>query len=96
MSKKATKQLRFWYAQWRDCDCYSVIDAYGKPSEWKRAAECRIKQYMGAHRGYGYRVINHTCNFFTAAYVADDATGNPEFVVDTGRNIYSCSLSALA
>lgn len=47
----------------------TVLGVYKKPSEAKKAAERDILREMIECGGWGYKVISHTCQFFTAAYL---------------------------
>lgn len=61
-----------------------VCDVYKKPSEAKKIAERMILREMVDCRGWGYKVINHTCQHFTAGYLyANKHTGEIVLSVHT-------------
>lgn len=66
-----------------------VCDVYKKPSEAKKIAERMILREMVDCRGWGYKVINHTCQRFTAGYLfTDPDTGVITLRVHTAQNAY--------
>ena len=68
-----------------------VCDVYKKPSEAKKIAERMILREMVDCRGWGYKVINHTCQHFTAGYLyANKYTG--EIVLSVHRPYYTIDL----
>ena len=47
----------------------TVCDAYKEPSVAKKTVERMILQEMKNCNGWGYKVIYHTCQHFTAGYL---------------------------
>ena len=47
----------------------TVSDVYKNPSEAKKTIERMILREMAGCNGWGYKVINHTCQHFTASYL---------------------------
>ena len=67
----------------------TVSDVYKNPSERKKIAERMILHEMVDCRGWGYKVINHTCQHFTAGYLfTDPNTGVITLRVHTAQNAY--------
>ena len=67
----------------------SVYGAYKHPSDAKVRAERAILREMTQRNGWGYKVINHTCQHFTAGYLfTDPETGVITLRVHTAQNAY--------
>ena len=67
----------------------SVYGAYKHPSDAKVRAERAILREMTQRNGWGYKVINHTCQHFTAGYLfTDPDTGVITLCVRTAQNAY--------
>ena len=67
----------------------SVYGAYKHPSEAKVRAERAILREMTRRNGWGYKIINHTCQHFTAGYLfTDPDTGAITLRVRTAQNAY--------
>lgn len=67
----------------------SVYGAYKHPSDAKVHAEKDILREMTKRNGWGYKVINHTCQFFTAGYLFENPdTGVITLRIHTPRHIY--------
>ena len=67
----------------------SVYDADKHPSDAKVRAERAILREMTQRNGWGYKVINHTCQHFTAGYLfTDPETGVIMLRVRTAQNAY--------
>ena len=48
--------------------CYSLSDAYVRPSEWKQDAWRTCQEYCRDMRGYGLKITGHSCHTFSAAF----------------------------
>ena len=67
----------------------SIFDAYKHPSEAKIRAERAVLREMTQRNGWDYKVINHTCQHFTAGYLfTDPNTGVITLRVHTAQNAY--------
>ena len=67
----------------------SIFGAYKNPSEAKICAERAVLREMTQRNGWGYKVINHTCQHFTAGYLfTDPETGVITLRVHTAQNAY--------
>ena len=67
----------------------SVYGAYKHPSDAKVRAERAVLHEMAKRNGWGYKVINHTCQHFTAGYLfTDPETGVITLRVHTAQNAY--------
>ena len=67
----------------------SIFGAYKHPSEEKIRAERAVLREMTQRNGWGYKVINHTCQNFTAGYLfTDTETGVITLRVHTAQNVY--------
>ena len=67
----------------------TVSDVYKNPSEEKKTIERMILREMSEYNGWGYKVINNTCQHFTAGYLfTDPDTGVITLRVHTAQNAY--------
>ena len=67
----------------------SIFGAYKHPSEAKIRAERAVLHEMTKRNGWGYKIINHTCQHFTAGYLfTDPETGVITLSVHTAQNAY--------
>lgn len=67
----------------------SIFGAYKNPSEAKIRAERAVLREMTQRNGWGYKVINHTCQHFTTGYLfTDPDTGVITLCVHTAQNSY--------
>ena len=73
----------------------NVRDAYKKPSVAKTDAEQAILNEMKACGGWGYKVLSHTCQYFTAAYVYRGKDGIAKLRVHTPSNAFSIDWNEL-
>ena len=68
-----TKQAERYINAYNRSDIYSLNQAYGKPSTEKTRADYNCRMMMQEEGGRGYKIISHTHNFFTVAWIAGDA-----------------------
>ena len=67
----------------------SVYGAYKHPSDAKVRAERAVLREMTKRNSQGYKIINHTCQHFTAGYLfTDPDTGVITLRVRTAQNAY--------
>ena len=67
----------------------SVCGAYKHPSDAKIRAEKDILRKMAERKGWGYKIISRTCQFFTAGYLFENPdTGAITLCIHTPRHIY--------
>lgn len=79
--------MNSFIAAYNRAPALSVFGAYKHPSEAKICAEREILREMTERNGWGYKVINHTCQHFTAGYLfADLETGVITLRVHTAQN----------
>ena len=68
-----TKQAERYIDAYNRSDIYSLNQAYGKPSAEKTRADYNCRMMMQEEGGHGYKIISHTHNFFTVAWIAGNA-----------------------
>ena len=68
-----TKQAERYIDAYNRSDIYSLNQAYGKPSTEKTRADYNCRMMMQEEGGHGYKIISHTHNFFTVAWIAGNA-----------------------
>lgn len=68
-----TKKAQAYINAYNRSDIYSLNQAYGKPSAAKTRADYNCRIMMENESGHGYRIIEHSRNFFTVAWIAGDA-----------------------
>ena len=68
-----TKQAERYISAYNHSNIYSLNQAYGRPSTEKTRADYNCRMMMQEEGGYGYKIISHTHNFFTAAWIAGNA-----------------------
>lgn len=78
--KRLTKQEMNWINQYADSSCFSVDEAYGRPSQTKRDIETEIKYHMRQYfNGFDYRILSKNGFRFTCA-----------FKYESGDNLFLC------
>ena len=68
-----TKQAERYINAYNRSNMYDLQDAYIKPSTRKTRADYNCRMMMQSEGGYGYKIISHTHNFFTVAWIAGNA-----------------------
>ena len=68
-----TKQAERYISAYNHSNIYSLNQAYGRPSTEKTRADYNCRMMMQEESGYGYKIISHTHNFFTVAWIAGNA-----------------------
>ena len=68
-----TKKAQAFINAYNRSDIYSLNQAYGKPSNEKTRADYHCRMMMESECGHGYKIIAHSCHFFTVAWIAGDA-----------------------
>ena len=69
-------------------NCYTLEDAYAKPSAAKQAAFKHCQQQCAAENGKYLCVIGANCQFFTVAFEVKNSFGATELRVITPYNDY--------
>ena len=80
-------QIKAKYQQYLKAPLRYVADVYARPSVEKCIAERNILAYMLNNDGYGYRVMSHNAQMFTAGYIIRNEKGKC-FVYETAYNQY--------
>ena len=81
--------MNSFIAAYNRAPALSVYGAYKHPSDAKVRAERAILREMTQRNGWGYKVINHTFQHFTAGYLfTDPETGVITLRVRTAQNAY--------
>ena len=68
-----TQKAQAYINAYNRSDIYSLNQAYGKPSNEKTRADYHCRMMMESEGGHGYRIIAHSRNFFTVAWIAGNA-----------------------
>ena len=68
-----TKQAERYINAYNRSDIYSLNQAYGRPSIEKTRADYNCRMMMQEEGGHGYKIIAHSRNFFTVAWIAGNA-----------------------
>lgn len=78
--------MNSFIASYNRAPAQTVSDVYKNPSEEKKTIERMILRGMSERNGWGYKVINNTCQHFTAGYLfTDPDTGVITLRVHTPR-----------
>lgn len=81
--------MNSFIAAYNRASALSVYGAYKHPSDAKVRAERAVLREMTKRNGWGYKIINHTCQHFTAGYLfTDPDTGVITLRVHTTQNAY--------
>ena len=81
--------MNSFIAAYNRAPALSVYGAYKHPSDAKVRAERAVLREMTQRNGWGYKVINHTYQHFTAGYLfTDPGTGVITLCVHTAQNAY--------
>lgn len=64
--------MNSFIASYNRAPALSIFGAYKHPSEEKIRTERAVLREMTQRNGWGYKVINHTCQHFTAGYLFTD------------------------
>lgn len=68
-----TKQAERYIDAYNRSRIYDLHDAYGRPSTEKTRADYSCRMMMQSEGGHGYKIIAHSRNFFTVAWIAGNA-----------------------
>lgn len=81
--------MNSFIAAYNRAPALSVYGAYKHPSDVKVRAEREVLREMTKRNGLGYKIINHTCQHFTAGYLfTNPDTGVIMLRVHTAQNAY--------
>ena len=80
-------QLKAKYQQYLKTPNRCITDVYARPSDAKLRAENNIFEYILDQDGYGYRVMSHNAQMFTAGYIIRNDEGKL-FVYETAQHRY--------
>ena len=61
--------MNSFIASYNRAPAQTVFDVYKNPSEAQKTIEYMILREMSEYNGWGYKVINNTCQHFTAGYL---------------------------
>ena len=71
--KNNTKQAERYINAYNRSSIFTLREAYANPSTEKTRADYSCRMMMQSEGGHGYKIIRHTCNFFTAGWIAGNA-----------------------
>lgn len=66
--KPTTKTGRRYLEMYTRANCETIFQAYKTPSTNKTRADYQCRQQMAKEDGHGYKIIAHSCHFFTVAW----------------------------
>lgn len=66
--KPTTKTGRRYLDMYTCANCETLFQAYKTPSTDKTRADYKCRQQMAKENGHGYKIIAHSCHFFTVAW----------------------------
>ena len=78
-----TKKAQAFINAYNRSSIFDLYEAYANPSTAKTRADYNCRMMMQSEGGHGYKIIRHTCNFFTAGWIAGDALR-----IETYRNSF--------
>lgn len=84
-----TQKAKNWIFNYKNSDCYSVEEAYSRPSTRKLSIEENIKKKMWAMGGHSYKVLGANSSFFTCGYLNKDCT---VLYIETAYNTFEIEL----
>lgn len=88
MKKLSRNKALDYLRAYNNSNATSIGDVYGTASCFKWRAERDIKDAIAMDdTAYGYRVLSHNSNYFTAGYLKDLADG-VRLVIETHANTY--------
>ena len=65
-----TKKAQAFINAYNRSNIFDLYEAYANPSPAKCRANYSCRMMMQCEGGYGYKIIGHNCNYFTAAWIA--------------------------
>ena len=68
-----TKKAQAYINAYNRSDIYSLNQAYGRPSTEKTRADYNCRMMMQEEGGHGYKIIGYCRNFFTVAWITENA-----------------------
>lgn len=68
-----TKKAKGFINAYNRSKIFDIYGAYGRPSTEKTRADYNCRMMMQEEGGHGYKIISHTHNFFTVAWIAGNA-----------------------
>ena len=68
-----TKQAERYINAHNRSSIFTLREAYANPSTDKTRADYNCRMMMQEEGGHGYKIISHTHNFFTVAWIAGNA-----------------------
>ena len=78
-----TKKAQAFINAYNRSSIFDLYEAYANPSTAKTNADYSCRMMMQSEGGHGYKIIRHTCNFFTAGWIAGNALR-----IETYRNSF--------
>ena len=80
-----TKKAQAYINAYNRSSIFDIREAYANPSTEKTRADYSCRMMMQEEGGHGYKIIAHSRNFFTVAWIAGNAlrieTATNSFVI---------------
>lgn len=86
---KTTQKAEKWISEYNKSNCYSVECFYGRCSSDKVRAEKECIERMNSIDGYGYRILNGNCFYFTCGYKSKNGD---KLYIETASNTFEIEL----
>lgn len=68
-----TQKAQAYINAYNRSSIFDIREAYANPSTEKTRADYSCRMMMQSEGGHGYRIIAHSCYFFTVAWIAGNA-----------------------
>ena len=68
-----TKKAQAFINAYKRSSIFTLREAYANPSTEKTRADYSCRMMMQEEGGHGYKIIAHSRNFFTVAWIAGNA-----------------------
>ena len=92
--KYNSSKARQFASNWRNSRGLSFFDCYKNPSQLKNRAYFNLCELQKNCSGYAEKIVNHTCQFFTYAFLMEDEKNNHWLYYNTGKNVYIVPMDA--
>lgn len=92
--KYNSSKARQFASNWRNSRGLSFFDCYKKPSTAKNQVYFNLRELQKNCSGYADKIVNHTCQFFTYAFLMEDENNCHWLYYNTGKNIYIIPMDA--
>lgn len=90
-----TKKAKTFVNEWENSECYTLYDAYEKPSPEKAKAYRKIfEEFINTDNSTTLKIIGHNSWYFTAAYALFEGYSDnyKTLIVHTPINVYYIEL----